>query len=112
MNDNKIAYRCVLPTNGHQEGDVVLLTADEAQNFNAGEEKPRFVLADESATDAPTETPAEEAAPAAPAATEPTSTEGTGSYEAEPTESNPSEETPAEEAAPESTPEESEEGVE
>lgn len=60
MSEEKKKYICKLPTNGYQAGDEVFLTDAEVANFNGGEETPRFVPADESAADAPSETPAPE----------------------------------------------------
>ncbi|TXH50827.1 MAG: hypothetical protein E6Q97_19630 [Desulfurellales bacterium] len=41
---DKKRYRCLLPTNGAQVGDIVEMTEAEAANANGGEAEPRFVL--------------------------------------------------------------------
>ena len=66
MNNEVQKYTVKHPTNGHQPGAVIELTAAEAENINAGEAEPRVVLAeDQSApvTAAPEPTGAVSAAP-------------------------------------------------
>lgn len=43
MSEAKKQYRCILPTNSVEPGEIVKLTDAEVANFNGGEPKPRFV---------------------------------------------------------------------
>lgn len=109
MSNDKKKYICVLPTNGYNQGQEAFLTDAEVANFNGGEPKPRFVLADEvPAADAPTEEAAPEETPTAPQDPQPeapaTPTPG-GEYT--PEEPKPEDTTPPAEgstSAPETTP--------
>ena len=47
-------YECKLSTNGYEVGAMVMLTAAEAEKFNAGEAEPRFVLAEDQSVAEPT----------------------------------------------------------
>ncbi len=73
MSEEKKKYRCTLATNGIEEGAIVELTDAEVENFNAGEPKPRFELAEEGSETANETSTAE--SPAAPQ-------KGEGEYEA------------------------------
>lgn len=46
-NTDKKQYKCVLPTNGYAEGEIVWLADAEVANFNGGEKLPRFVPVEE-----------------------------------------------------------------
>lgn len=47
--EDKKKYICQAATNGIEVGAEVFMTEAEAANINAGEETPRFVLADDQA---------------------------------------------------------------
>jgi hypothetical protein len=69
-------YVCLLPTDGHQKGDVVEMTEEQFAGINANEPEPRFEVFVEDVEDAPAEEVATDAAPegeevVTPEATEP-----------------------------------------
>lgn len=56
--EDKKKYKCLKPTDGHQIGDIVLMTEAEFNGNNAGELEPRFEPYDEASTESGAEAPA------------------------------------------------------
>jgi hypothetical protein len=110
MSNEKKKYICKLSTNGYNAGDEAFLTDQEVANFNGGEPKPRFVLAEEvGAAEVPSETettpeatPETPETPADPQPETPAAPTPGGEYPAD--EQKPEDTTPPADA-PESTPE-------